>query len=335
MRPSTQPSPRRPVGRVRTLAAVLSVVALGVLASCGKSSGSGAADAASVDAPLGLDDAGTAVKQIRIEELVKACMKKAGFDYVPVDPNATKAAITGTSGLTDEEYLRQFGYGISTVFEKVVEISQSATSPDPNVTYRNGLDPAGQAAFDKALAGGSGLTVSGAVEAARAGELGGLGGCIEEATTAVFGDANVISALAKIEELDTRAEADERLVRAREAWSVCMKERGFDFQDPNSVDGIILDRLAAIVGPDAAKVLGEGGTFSAQVFGAAALPAYDKAALAKLQADELATAQADFDCEEAHVVEVEDKVKAEYTKKFAEENAVLLTKAQAELARRK
>lgn len=336
MNPSVRSGVRQRISGRRARAAVVSAVAVLLLASCSKGSDSSATEAADVDAPLGLDEAGFALKQTQVEEVVKACMKKAGFDYVPVDPNATKAAITGTSGLTDDEFRRQFGYGISTVFEKVVEISQSPKSADPNVVYRSRLDAAGQAAFDKALTGGNtDVSVSGAVEAAQAGELGGLGGCIEEGTTAVFGDANVISALAKIEELDARAEADERLVKARADWSKCMKEQGLDYADPNSVDGIILDKLAAIVGPEAAKVLGEDGTFSPLVFGTAALPAYDKAALARLQAEELTTAESDLACEEEHVVDVEDKVKAEYVKKFAQENAALLTKAQAELARRK
>lgn len=306
------------------------------LTACSGESEKGAKEAAAVDAPLGLDDAGLALKQARVEELVKACMKTAGFDYVPVDPNATKAAITGTSGLTDEEFRRQFGYGISTVFEKVVEISQSSQSVDPNVTYRSRLDPAGQQAFDIGLTGGkSDVSVSGAVEAAKAGELGGLGGCVEVATTEVFGGANVISALAKIEELDARAEADERLIKARADWSNCMRKLGFDYQEPNAVDGAIMDKLIAIVGPSAAKVLGEDARFSPLVFGTATVPPYDKDALARLQTEELATAEADLDCEEKYVVDAEDKVKAEYVKQFAEENAVLLSKAQAELEKPK
>lgn len=84
--------------KVLVSARVLLVVsAVSLSASCGGSSNSAATKAANVDAPLGLDEAGFALKQARVEELVKACMKRAGFDYVPVDPNATKAAITGTS----------------------------------------------------------------------------------------------------------------------------------------------------------------------------------------------------------------------------------------------
>ena len=181
----------------------VSILLTASLAACGGDSNNGSNDTAAVDAPLGLDDAGLALKQTRVEELVKACMKRAGFEYVPVDPNATKAAITGSSGLTDDEFRRQFGYGISTVFEKVVEISESSQSVDPNATYRSRLDSAGQQAFDVALTGGKAyVSVSGAVAGAKAGDLEGLGGCVEEGTTAVFGGTNVISALAKIEELD-------------------------------------------------------------------------------------------------------------------------------------
>ena len=336
MNPVLVPITKRRSRGMRHAALVLSVLAVWTLTACSKKSNKDAVEGASVDAPLGLDEAGFALKQTQVEERVKTCMKRAGFDYVPVDPNATKAAITGTSGLTDDEFRRQYGYGISTVFEKVVEIARSPKSGDPNVVYRSHLDAAGQVAFDKALTGGvSDISVSGALDGARAGDLSGLGGCIDEATAAIFGDATVISALAKIEELDSRAEADDRLVKARDDWSQCMKKQGLDYAEPNAVDGAILDKLSTIVGADAAKALGEGNSISPLVFGTGALPDYDKAALATLQAEELATAQADLDCEEQFVTDVEDKVKSEYVKKFAEENAVLITKAQAALAKRK
>ena len=323
---------------VSTGSVVLSVLLVlsGSLAACGGKSDSSATKSAAVDSPLGLDDETSAFMQTRVEELVRACMKKVGFGYVPVDPNVTMAAVTGTSGITDDEFVRQFGYGISTIFEKVVELSQSAKSVDPNVTYRSGLDPAGQRAFDIALTGGKGdISVAGAVEAAKGGDLGGLGGCVEEATTAVFGGTDIVSALAKIDELDTRAEADERLVKARSDWSNCMRKQGFEYTDPSVIDAEIMKKLAAVVGSDAARAMGEEGRFSPVVFGTNTLLPYDKDALARVQVEEIATARADLDCEQAYVVDVEDKVKAEYVEQFAQENSVLLSRAQAELDQRK
>ena len=324
------------VTRFLSRVVITGIVPVLVIAGCSRGSSKSAGNDANIDSPLGLDEAGFALQQNKVEERVKACMKQAGFEYTPVDPHATKAAITGTSGLTDDEYRRQFGYGISTVFEKVVEISQSAKSIDPNVAYRATLDTAGRTAFDRALTGGNAdLSVAGAVDAAKTGDLSGLEGCVGEATTAVFGDSSVTSALAKIEELDSRAEADPRLVKARADWATCMKKRGFDYSDPNAVDVTISDKLSNIVGPAAAKALGETGNFSPLVFGTSALPAYDKAALAALQAEELATAQGDLECEEQFVVDVEDKVKAEYIKKFSEENAVLIKQARQRLEQKK
>ena len=272
-------------------------------------------------------------KQTKVEEFVSSCMKKAGFEYIPVDPSASMAAVTGASGLSDTEYRKQFGYGISTVFEKVVAAAQSVqSSVDPNASIRARLDQAGLSAYNAALTGGNlDGSVFAAVDAAKVGDLSGLGGCIKEATGAVFGDSNVVAILSKIEELDKRTEADPRLVTAKEQWSKCMKDSGFDYSDPNAVDGVFQDKLAAIVGAGAAKALGEGGKFNAAAFSPSNLPPYDKAALAALQSEEIKTAQTDLACEDKFVSQVDAKVKDEYQKKFASENAALISSAQAKL----
>ena len=303
------------------------------LGACGGASKPNAAAGADINATLGIDKAGMALKQTKVEELVSSCMKRSGFEYIPVDPTASATAVVGTTGLSDDEYRKQYGYGISTIFEKVVAAAQStASSVDPNAAIRTKLDAAGAAAYDKALTGGNAdVSVFGAVDAAKAGDLSGLGGCVKEGTVGVFGDANVTAALSKIEELDKRTEADPRLVAAKALWAKCMKDAGFDYSDPNAVDGVIQDKLAAIVGAGAAKSLGEGGKFNPAAFSPSNLPPYDKAALAKLQAEELSTAQTDLACEVKYVKEIDAKVKDEYQKKFASENASIITKAQAKL----
>ena len=298
--------------------------------SCGGRSNEKDSALAGIDAQLGLDQAGLALKQTQVEESVKACMKRAGFDYVPVNPNATRAAIIGTSGLSDNEYRRQFGYGISTIFEKVVELSQSSKSVDPNLAYRSHLDPAGQGAYDKSLTGGRvDLSISSAIDSAKQGDLSGLGGCVKEGTDAVFGDSSVTAVLAKIEELDQRAEADPRLVDAKAKWSKCMKESGFTYSIPDDVDGSIKDKLSSIIGANAAKSLNGETGFNPAAFRADALPPFDKKELAALQQEEIATAQADLACEEKYISDVEVKVKGEYERKFATENAALISRANS------
>lgn len=45
-------------------------------------------------------------------------MKAQGFDYVPVDPRAQRAALVGTADLSEEDFDKQFGYGITTLYEQ-------------------------------------------------------------------------------------------------------------------------------------------------------------------------------------------------------------------------
>ena len=325
----------RPVHSLRRyrFAQALALLSAAVLGACGGGSKPAATGGTDIEASLGIDKAGMALKQTRVEELVQRCMKRAGFEYIPVDPNASAAAVIGTAGLSDGEYRKQYGYGISTIFEKVVAVAQTAgSSVDPNAAIRSRLGAAGIAAYDKALTGANAdVSVFGAVDAAKVGDLTGLGGCVKEGTLAVFGDANVTAALAKIEDVDKRAEADPRLVAAKDLWSKCMKDAGFDYPNPDAVDGVIKDKLASIVGAGAVKSLGEGGNFNPAGFSPSNLPPYDKAALAKLQAEELTTAQTDLACETKYVKDIEAKVKDEYQKKFASENAALITKAQTKL----
>ncbi len=317
----------------RRLVVALPLMAVVVLGACGGASKSTPSASASLDATLGVDKAGMALKQTKVEELVSACMKRAGFEYIPVDPNAAQSAITGTSGLSADEFRKQYGYGISTVFDKIVAAAANiATSVDPNAKIRASLDTAGLAAYNKALSGANAdVSVFSALDGAKNGDLRGLDGCVKEGTQAVFGDANVMSALSKLEELDKQAEADPRLVSAKADWSKCMKDAGFDYADPNSVDGAIQDKLVSIVGAGAAKALGEDGKFNAAAFSPSNLPPFDKAALAALQAEELKTAQTDLACEDKYVNAIDSKVKDEYQKKFAAENAALISKAQAKV----
>ena len=102
----------------------------------------------------------------------------------------------------------------------------------------------------------------------------------------------------------------------RRATTACMRVKGFDgLAEQEDVDAVLKKKLEEIVGP-----AGEGsGTDGATA-------EYDKAALAALQAEEVAMVKADTECEESHVEKVEDKVAAEYQDSFREENSSLLSK---------
>src|SRR5258705_8415290 len=98
---------------VAVLGAALSVTGCG---GGGKSSSQPNGD---IEDQLGFDQDGVLARQSRVENVIRDCMKAEGFDYVPVDPVAQRAALFGSSRLNDLDFAKQFGYGISTLWGHV------------------------------------------------------------------------------------------------------------------------------------------------------------------------------------------------------------------------
>ena len=247
---------------VRRIASVVLAGCL-LLTGCGRG-GAEADETPSLDEQLGLSDEGMLQRQSQAENQIRDCMKQQGFDYVPVDPRAQMAAMVGAAGLSKEDFEKQFGYGITTLYEqRLNRVGDSA-----NVSIRDGLSDADRAAYDRALHGDNPTATLGA--ALDSGDFTQLGGCVKQAADAVFGGPEVLSSLqAKLDELDERMLADPRMVKAVRAWTDCMRAAGYPgLQEPESVDATLQAGLDAIVGT--------GGP-------------YDRAALTALQKDEVTT----------------------------------------------
>lgn len=294
----------------RGLIAVGLAFALAGLAGCGGDK----ADAARSDVPLeeqlGLGDEGIRLRQTNAENSVRDCMKAQGFDYVPVDPNAQQAALTGAQGMSEADFEKQYGYGITTLYEQRRQLAIAG----PNKTIRDSLSEPDRKAYDKALHGGDPTATF--YDAIDTGDFTRLGGCLKTATEQVFGGADVLTSLsAKLDELDEKIRADARMVKAVKDWSACMREAGFDgLEEQEEVDEILAQKLEEIVGSP--EDIAETGGASE----------YDKAALAALQQEEVAMVAADIKCEEEHVEDVEEEVTAEYEADFREQNTSLLSK---------
>jgi hypothetical protein len=284
------------------------VIATLLFAACGGD------DPAAPDAPveledqLGFSESGVVERQSRVEGRIRDCMKAQGFDYVPVDPLAQRAALTGKARMSDEEFLEQFGYGISTMFGRGTEQS------DPNAQLRRSLGRADRAAYDRALWGDNpGLTFAEAIDNDAATEL---GGCTKRATEAVFGGATVLATLqGKFDELEERINQDQRMVRAVEKWSACMEERGYRYSEPEEIDTDLLKRFKAILGS---------GTQAGATAPADPSATYDRAALAQLGRDEVKIARADLACEKREITPVELKVRPQYEDAFRDRNRKLI-----------
>jgi hypothetical protein len=308
------------------LATLLTIATLGCglcLSACG---GSGEADGngtsgksakqptGPVEDQLGFDTAGIMARQSRVEADIHECMKAQGFDYVPVDPFAQRAAMTGASRLSDEDFLNQFGYGISTLW------GRGGAQSDPNQQMRASLGPADKRAYDRTLFGENpGATFQAAVDS---GDFTKLGGCTRTATERVFGGAQVLTQLqGKLDQLDERILADQRMVRALERWTSCMAEAGFRYEDPDEIDSDLTKRMERIVGPIP-------GPFATGPGAGQTPPPYDHAALAALQREEVAIARADYACERKDITPVEAVVRPQYEAQFRQRNQTLISQVK-------
>jgi hypothetical protein len=321
-----------PAGALRATHPVIALVLLGAalaLAGCGGDSSGSATNVAAtsstgssggsqttgaVEDQLGFDQAGILARESRVEAAIAQCMKNEGFDYIPIDPFAQRAALVGTSRLSDEDFLKQFGYGISTLW------GRGNAQADPNQRLRATLGPADRRAYDRALWGeNAGATFSEAVDS---GHFDRLGGCTLKATEAVFGGAQVLTQLqGKLDELDDRILEDRRMIKALERWSSCMAAAGYRYEDPDEIDSDLFRRTEKIVGPLP-------GQFATGPPAGQRPRPYDHAALASLQHDEVAIARRDNACEQKNIEPVESVVRPEYEARFRAQNRGLINRVR-------
>ena len=299
---------------------VVLTAALG-LAACGGDDSASSEQPASKKQPsgpvedqLGFDTAGIMARQSRVEADIRECMKAQGFEYVPVDPFAQRAAVTGASRLSDEDFLNQFGYGISTLW------GRGGVQADPNQRLRASLSAADRRAYDRALWGeNAGSTFQAAVDS---GDFAKLGGCTREATEAVFGGAQVLTQLqGKLDQLDERILEDQRMVHAVERWTACMAKAGYRYEDPDEIDSDLTKRMEKIVGPL------PGPLATGPASGQKPQP-YDRSALAALQREEVAVARADYACERKEITPVESVVRPQYEAQFRQRNQALISQVK-------
>jgi hypothetical protein len=310
--------PRRPNARLAAAVAALAGVVL--LAGCGGGGDKNAnavSQGGSIEDQLGFTQSGIQAAQARVETAIAACMKAQGFEYTPVDPTAARAALTGKSNLSDEEFQKQFGYGIATLY------GRGTPQTDPNDRIRQSLSQADRLAYDQALSGGKPQQTF--YVAADTGDFSQLEGCTKQATDSLFGGSELLTTLQrKLDELDDAIIQDQRMVRADDQWTSCVRERtGEAYEDSEAIEVDIVKRLATVVGP-----LPEG-EFAAGAF-ASATPSgpFDAAALEEVRRLEVEFSNADVACEEKHIVPVEDTVRAEKERAFREANADLLRKVK-------
>jgi hypothetical protein len=265
------------------------------LAACGGGSGSGSA-ASGGNARFGSEEFGLSMDQLaskveKVEGLMGDCMTAAGFEYVPVDFARVKEGMDSDKsapGLSDEQFIAQYGFGITTQYDHP---GREIGLGEQNIAIYDALTPQEQVAYDHTLFGEDReATFAQSVEAE---DFSKTGGCTRQAVEQTFTPAELTQAY--INPADVAISQDPRVVEALGKWSDCMRQKGYDYANPDDVEQDLHDRLDAVThGADPRTLTGS-----------------DAAALAELQGEELALAPVSITCEEDTLEPVISKVEAE------------------------
>lgn len=265
-------------------------------------------------------------QQRKMEDLTAACMRDAGFSYVPVPPEGdAKSTFDEAYKLPPDKFAEQYGYGISTLMLGKAD----ADADDPNTAIRNKLSAQAKKAYDKALNGKDGgpVVIEGGGEGkARSGKAGDMG-CRGKAAEQVFGkpkggdpgqEMRKFDSLFKdLEALRKRIDADQRVTDAAKAWSDCMADARYPgLKKPDEAQQKVLQRMNALQG------------ISPQGSPGATRPMdpkdIDPAQLAALKKYELAIAKVDYDCKQKGYTKAYTDVQFALEREFVETHKTML-----------
>jgi hypothetical protein len=282
---------RRPAGLAARVVATAAVVL--VVSACG----AGSTETRTGKAALpGIKEFGLTEEQFaehveKSQALIAACMNEAGFEYIPVDVKTIEAAqarVRKEPGYTRRSYKEKWGLGVTTRFDSPVR----DTGLGPNLAIYNGLSESDRAAYSRTLWGDD--PRADFVFALDEEDFSRTGGCTRKAVEQVFTPVQLRGAY--VNPKDVLVDSDPRILEARENWSKCMEERGYEYEeDQDEIIEEYQERLDKLLdGDDPATLTG---------------PAAE--ALRKVQEQEIAVSLADLECQIQHTDDIYRKVEME------------------------
>jgi hypothetical protein len=227
---------------------------------------------------FGLNEEEFAAHVEKTQALIAKCMAEAGFEYVPVDVKTIQAAqkrVRTEPGYTRQTYKEKWGLAVTTRFDNPVR--ETGLGPQ-NMRIFQGLSKEDQVAYNRTLFGEDpdadfAFTLDEE-------DFSDTGGCTRRAVAAVFTPAQLKGSY--VNPKDVLVDSDPRIVEAHRNWSKCMRGYGYDYvEDQDEIIEEYGERLDELLdGDDPATLTGE-----------------RKAALKKLQQEEIAVSLADLDCQ--------------------------------------
>ncbi len=278
-------------GRRASAAGVLLAVVVAASACTGAPATSGTGNLPGVK-EFGLSDQDFVVHVEKVQSLMAACMKRAGFEYVPVDVatiERAQASVRKEPGLSRRMYKEKWGLGVTTRFDEPV---RTIGLGPQNLRIMEGLSEADRTAYELTLFGDN-LDSDFAFTLDEE-DFSATGGCTREAVAAVFTPEQLSGTY--VNPKDVLVAQDPRIIAAQDAWTACMQDVGYTYEDDQ--DAIIEDfrkRLEALTeGDDPESLTGE-----------------RLDALRVLQAEEITVSLADLECQLKHTDEIFRQVETE------------------------
>jgi len=256
---------------------------------------------------LGTEEFGMSPRELvqaieKTEELIARCMADQGFQYVAADHNTVRAGMSADKslpGLSEEEFVSRYGFGVSTFYTGLPPQLSTGYNParvglgDRNVQIFRKLSSADQVAYNRALLGDD-LSSTFAV-ALETEDLSRTGGCTRKSLTETFKPDQLKAS--HYNPQDALINKDPRMKAALESWRREKKKAGFEYGHPDEIEPDLRNRLSALT---------EGGKLLV-----AKMSAAQKAALRKLQDFERLVAARSFKMSEDVLKPVEEKIQEE------------------------
>lgn len=204
----------------------------------------------------GTEEFGLSPKQLveaveKVEGLISKCMRDQGFAYVAVDYNTVRKGMVADKslpGLSEEEFISKYGFGVSTLYTGQPPQLSDGYSPgkvalgERNVENYKKLSATDQIAYNRVLFGENiNATFAVGLETEN---FSMTGGCTRKAIEQVFPPAQVKSTF--YNQKDALINKDTRMKSALSRYAKEMSKAGFKYNHPDEVEPDIRERLFAL-----------------------------------------------------------------------------------------
>ncbi len=186
-----------------------------------------------------------------VEGLIARCMREQGFRYIAADFTTVRRGMSADQklpGLTEEEFINQYGYGITTTYTgKPIQLADGYSPGkvglgEQNVDIFKNLSPADQVAYNRALLGeNADATFAVGLETENFSRT---GGCTREAVAQVFDEEQLKATYYNPK--DAAVNKHHLMLNALAVYRSLMRDAGFDYEHPDEVEPDLRERLAAL-----------------------------------------------------------------------------------------